>query len=180
MMSSNLACHSAGLSVHDILTDIELDSPAGHMATSKHVCLLRSFLTQILIRKHWTANFTTKEKITKTRPWSGRGQRRGEIRQHDEGTLLLSFAFFFLIRLLHTLCVWYYCLLLEGWTCARGEVIRDEWWWLLMVRKWGMLCSYISKEMILRTFPDILIERRLIAFASSCRFGLLGLSFTSL
>ena len=105
MMSSNLACHSAGLSVHDILTDIELDSPAGHMATSKHVCLLRFFLTQILIRKHWTANFTTKEKITKTRPWSGRGQRRGEIRQHDEGTLLLSFAFFFLIRLLHTLCV---------------------------------------------------------------------------
>ena len=105
MLSSNLACHSAGLSVHDILTDIELDSPAGHMATSKHVCLLRSFLTQILIRKHWTANFTTKEKITKTRPWSGRGQRRGEIRQHDEGTLLLSFAFFFLIRLLHTLCV---------------------------------------------------------------------------
>ena len=116
MLSSNLACHSAGLSVHDLFTDIELDSPAGHLATSKHVCLLGSFLTQILIRKHWTAHFTRKEKITKTRPWSGRGQRRGEIRQHDEGTLLLSFAFFFLIRLLRNVCcVWFTASVLCVW-----------------------------------------------------------------
>ena len=178
-MSSNLACHSAGLSVHDILTDIELDSPAGHLATPKHVCLLRSFLTQILIRKHWTANFTTKEKITKIRPWSGRGQWRDQTTRWR--TLLLSFAFFFPYQTAAELCTFDITFLnLEGWICARGEVIRDEWWWLLMVKKWGMFCSYISKEMILRTFPDILIERRLIAFASSCRFGLLGLSFTSL
>jgi hypothetical protein len=41
--------------------------------------------------------------------------------------------------------------------CARGEVIRERWW-LSTVRKWGMLCSYISKEMTLRTFPDILMD----------------------
>lgn len=46
MLSSNLACHSAGLSVHGLFTDIELDSPAGHLATSRHVCLLRFFLAQ--------------------------------------------------------------------------------------------------------------------------------------
>jgi hypothetical protein len=52
MMSSNLACHSAGLSVHDILTDIETGFTCRPtLATSKHVCLLRSFLAQILIRK---------------------------------------------------------------------------------------------------------------------------------
>jgi hypothetical protein len=46
MLSSNLACHSAGLSVHGLFTDIELDSSAGYLATSRHVCLLRSFLAQ--------------------------------------------------------------------------------------------------------------------------------------
>jgi hypothetical protein len=57
----NLACHSAGLSVHGILTDIELDSPAGHLAKPKHVCLLRSFLAQISNRHRWIATFTTKK-----------------------------------------------------------------------------------------------------------------------
>ena len=66
MLSSNLACHSAGLSVHDLFTDIELDSSAGYLATSRHVCLLRFFLAQyrfeLLELKH------DQQKITKTSP----------------------------------------------------------------------------------------------------------------
>lgn len=66
----------------------------------------------------------------------------------------ICFLFFFLIRLLQTLRL-ILLLLFEGWICARGEVIRVGWWLLTMVRKWGVLCSYISKEMLLRTFPEL-------------------------
>jgi len=77
MLSSNLACHSAGLSVNGLFTDIELDSSAGHLATSRHVCLLRSFLAQyrfeLLNFKH------DQQKITKTSPLQR--ERTLEIRQ---------------------------------------------------------------------------------------------------
>jgi hypothetical protein len=63
--------------------------PTGHIET----CLLAQvFPCANIDSKHWIAYSTTNEKITKTRPWGGRGDM--EIRQHDGGTLLLSFAFF--------------------------------------------------------------------------------------
>jgi hypothetical protein len=49
MLSSNLACHSAGLSVHGLFTDIELDSSAGHLATTRHVCFAQVFPCAISI-----------------------------------------------------------------------------------------------------------------------------------
>ena len=168
-MGSNLACHSAGLSVRDILTDIELDSPAGHLAKSKHRCLLRSFLPQISIRNPGLRIPQQKTKSQKHDP--GVGEDNGGDQTTRRRALLLSFAFLFphqtaanTVRLILLFAF------LEGWIWARGEVIRDWWWWLLTARKWGMLCSYISKEMILRTFPDTLIDlAEVIALvASSC------------
>jgi hypothetical protein len=128
MLSSNLACHSAGLSVHGLFMDIELDSSAGYLATSRHVCLLRSFLAQyrfeLLDCKH---NQSTK--ITKTSPLER--ERTLDIRQHWGG-LLVFLAFIFLIRMLQTVRLLSLCF--ERVCFACGEVIKmeavvvSEWW----------------------------------------------------
>jgi hypothetical protein len=122
--------------------------------------------------KLWIANFTTKEKNHKntTLEWE---RRNGDqtTRWRDPFAFICFFSLYQTaadtVRLI-------LLLLLEGWTCARGEVIRDGWWWLLMVRKWGMLCSYISKEMLLRTFPDLWLTacfcKVLSTFFDSCSF----------
>jgi len=90
MLSSNLACHSAGLSVYGLFTDIKLDSSAGHLATSRHVCLLRSFLAQyrfeLLNFKH------DQQKITKTSPLQR--ERTLDIRQQHWGGLLIFLLYF--------------------------------------------------------------------------------------
>jgi hypothetical protein len=90
MLSSNLACHSAGLSVYGLFTDIELDSSAGYLATSRHVCLLRSFLAQyrfeLLDCKH-----DQSINITKTSPLER--ERTLDIRQHWGG--LFGFSGFY-------------------------------------------------------------------------------------
>jgi hypothetical protein len=128
MLSSILACHSAELSVHGLFTDIELDSSAGHLATSRHVCLPRSFLAQyrfeLLECKH-----DQSIKITKTSP--PERERTLDIRQHWGGLLV----FFWLLFSLSECCrlrVWYHCVQRVCFAC--GEVIKieavvvSEWW----------------------------------------------------
>ena len=136
MMSSILACHSAGLSVHDISTDIVLGSPAGHLAKSKHVCLLRSFLAQILIRNPGLRIHKQEENHKNMiMEW----ERILEMRDNTmEKTILLSFAFFFPYQTAAEHCAFDIALSFGGWICARGEVIRVGLW-LLVFRKWGML-----------------------------------------
>jgi hypothetical protein len=95
MMNSNLACHSAGLSVHDILTDIELDSPAGHLAKPKHVCLLRSFLAQISIRQRW-CNFHNKKENHKntTLEWERTIAERSDNTREDLFAFICFHSFY--------------------------------------------------------------------------------------
>jgi len=72
MLSSNLACHSAGLSVHDLFTDIGtgfICRPSGHIET----CLLAQvFPCAISILNFCNSNMINK-KSQKHHPWSGRG-----------------------------------------------------------------------------------------------------------
>jgi hypothetical protein len=88
MLSSNLACHSAGLSVHDLFTDIGtgfICRPSGHIET----CLLcssfslRNIDSELLKFKH------DQQKITKTSPLER--ERTLDIRRYFGEGMLFGF-----------------------------------------------------------------------------------------
>lgn len=111
MLSSNLACHSAGLSVHDLFTDIGtgfICRPSGHIKT----CLLcsgfslRNIDFELLKFKH-----DQQKKSQKTSPLER--ERTLDIRRYfGEGTLLVFLLFYFpyqtaaecVLRLVHCEC----------------------------------------------------------------------------
>ena len=109
MLSSNLACHSAGLSVYGLFTDIELDSSAGYLATSRTCLLAQVFPCAISILNFCNSNMINK-KSQKHHPWSGRGHwTSGDT----WGGTLLVFCFLFslsdccgmcVLRLVHCEC----------------------------------------------------------------------------
>jgi len=119
MLSSNLACHSAGLSVYDLFTDIELDSSAGYLATSRHVCLLRFFLAQyrfeLLELEH-----DQQKKSQKHHPWSG----RGHWTSGDTWGGTLGFLLYFPYQTAAD-CVWFTAsvLCLWGGNLERGDCV---------------------------------------------------------
>ena len=101
----------------------------------------------------WTANSQTRRKSQKHD--HGVGEDTGDERQHDGEDHSAFICFFFPYQTAAEHCAFDIALSFGGWICARGEVIRVGLW-LLVLRKWGMLCSYISKEMLLRTFIQTL------------------------
>ena len=122
MLSSNLACHSAGLSVTCSLKDLELDSPAGHLATSETYLLaqvsfsLRKYRFELLDCKH--ENHKIPKNIT---PGVGEDTEHENITGADSWLFLLSFPYKNAadsVRLV-SLCFERVCF-------ACGEVIRSE------------------------------------------------------